>query len=79
MKPSEKSPAVAALLAELVPQYLDQDLVQVVNGAVPECTNVCCVVWLLDVSCLSFCFSFCRCDGITVRIRGLFIIIVFLC
>lgn len=45
VKPSEKSPAVAALLAELVPQYLDQDLVQVVNGAVPECTNLLSLRW----------------------------------
>ena len=40
IKPSEKSPAVSALFSELVPQYLDSDLVRVVNGGVPECTKV---------------------------------------
>ncbi|KAI0649636.1 NAD-dependent aldehyde dehydrogenase [Trametes meyenii] len=38
IKPSEQTPAYSALLAELVPQYLDPDLVQVVNGGVPETT-----------------------------------------
>ena len=40
IKPSESTPAVSSLLAELVPQYLDRDLVRVVNGAVPESTKV---------------------------------------
>ncbi|KAJ3359393.1 Aldehyde dehydrogenase [Allomyces javanicus] len=38
IKPSEMSPTVAQLLAELVPQYLDQRYYRVVNGAVPETT-----------------------------------------
>ncbi|MEO3783299.1 aldehyde dehydrogenase family protein [Actinocorallia sp. B10E7] len=33
IKPSEHAPATSALLARLVPQYLDQDAVQVVEGA----------------------------------------------
>ena len=66
IKPSEKSPAVSALFSELVPQYLDSDLVRVVNGGVPECTKVGSVA-----SCQGFiykvAFSFSPCVGITVR------------
>ncbi|KAJ3488890.1 hypothetical protein NLI96_g2510 [Meripilus lineatus] len=40
LKPSELAPAFAALVAELVPKYLDPDVVQVVNGAVPETTKL---------------------------------------
>lgn len=40
IKPSESSPAFSTLLAELVPKYLDPDLVRVVNGAVLESTKV---------------------------------------
>ncbi len=28
-------------MTELIPKYLDNDLVRVVNGAVPETTKVC--------------------------------------
>ena len=38
LKPSEVSPASAAALAELVPQYLDPDAVSVVTGGVAETT-----------------------------------------
>jgi aldehyde dehydrogenase (NAD+) len=38
LKPSEVSPASAAALAELVPQYLDPDAVSVVIGGVAETT-----------------------------------------
>lgn len=41
MKPSELTPAFSALLADLVPKYLDQSLYRVVNGAIPETTKVC--------------------------------------
>ncbi|KAG5641768.1 hypothetical protein DXG03_004263 [Asterophora parasitica] len=41
LKPSELTPATSSLLAELIPQYLDSDLVRVVNGAIPETTRVC--------------------------------------
>lgn len=36
MKPSECTPATAALIAELVPKYLDPTAYAVVNGAVTE-------------------------------------------
>ena len=38
VKPSELAPAVSALLAHLVPQYLDADCVKVIEGSVPETT-----------------------------------------
>jgi aldehyde dehydrogenase (NAD+) len=38
VKPSEVSPASSAALAELIPKYLDNDAVVVVEGAVPETT-----------------------------------------
>ena len=40
MKPSEISPATAALLEELIPVYLDRKCVLVVNGGVPETTEL---------------------------------------
>jgi aldehyde dehydrogenase (NAD+) len=39
VKPSEQTPAVSALIAELVPKYLDPQLIRVVNGAIPESTK----------------------------------------
>ncbi|MFJ2669857.1 aldehyde dehydrogenase family protein [Streptomyces sp. NPDC088551] len=38
IKPSELAPASSAALAELVPRYLDNEAVAVVEGAVPETT-----------------------------------------
>ena len=38
IKPSELAPATSALVARLVPQYLDPDCVRVVEGAIPETT-----------------------------------------
>jgi len=38
LKPSELAPATAAAIGELVPQYLDPDVVAVVQGGVPETT-----------------------------------------
>jgi len=40
LKPSEVSPASAAALAELVPQYLDRDAISVVTGGVEETTTL---------------------------------------
>lgn len=40
LKPSEQSTAVAALVTELIPKYLDPDVVQVVNGGIAETTRV---------------------------------------
>ncbi|KAF7425984.1 hypothetical protein PC9H_008346 [Pleurotus ostreatus] len=45
IKPSENTPAVSSLLAELVPKYLDQDLVRVVNGSIPETTKLLELQW----------------------------------
>ncbi|KAH9060605.1 NAD-aldehyde dehydrogenase [Lactarius vividus] len=39
LKPSELSPAFSALVAKLVPKYLDPELYAVINGAVPETTK----------------------------------------
>lgn len=38
IKPSELAPATSALLARLLPKYLDPDCVKVVEGSVPETT-----------------------------------------
>ncbi|MFF0292231.1 aldehyde dehydrogenase family protein [Kitasatospora sp. NPDC004615] len=40
LKPSELAPAASALMARLVPEYLDRDAVAVVEGAVPETTEL---------------------------------------
>jgi aldehyde dehydrogenase (NAD+) len=40
MKPSEVSSATSALLGKLVPQYFDIDAVAIVEGAVPETTQL---------------------------------------
>ena len=40
MKPSEVSSATSALLGKLVPQYFDRDAVAIVEGAVPETTQL---------------------------------------
>ncbi|KAH9903161.1 NAD-aldehyde dehydrogenase [Cubamyces lactineus] len=45
LKPSEQSPEVAKLFAELVPKYLDQDLFHVINGGIPETTRVLELPW----------------------------------
>ena len=38
IKPSELAPATSAIIAKLIPEYLDPDCVKVVEGAVPETT-----------------------------------------
>ena len=38
LKPSEVSAATAQLLEEIIPQYLDNDCIRVVNGGVQETT-----------------------------------------
>ena len=40
LKPSELTPAFSALIAELVPKYLDPELYAIINGAIPETTKV---------------------------------------
>ncbi|KAI0035789.1 NAD-aldehyde dehydrogenase [Vararia minispora EC-137] len=39
-KPSEQTPHASALFAELMPKYVDTDVVRVVNGAIPETTKL---------------------------------------
>ena len=41
LKPSEQTPALSQLLADLVPKYLDPELYAVINGGIPEATKVC--------------------------------------
>ncbi|OJT03594.1 Aldehyde dehydrogenase family 3 member B1 [Trametes pubescens] len=45
LKPPEHTPAFSALLAELLPKYLDPELYQVINGAVPETTKILELQW----------------------------------
>ncbi|KAG9313353.1 Aldehyde/histidinol dehydrogenase [Chiua virens] len=45
LKPSELSPATSGLLAELIPKYLDSDVVRVVLGGVPETTKLLELPW----------------------------------
>ena len=40
VKPSEVAPATSALIAELVPRYLDRECVQVIEGGVAETTEL---------------------------------------
>ncbi|KAI9172921.1 hypothetical protein H9P43_007052 [Blastocladiella emersonii ATCC 22665] len=40
IKPSEVAPAVAAVIADLVPRYLDARFFRVVNGGVPQTTEL---------------------------------------
>ncbi|KAI0648649.1 aldehyde dehydrogenase [Trametes meyenii] len=45
LKPPEHTPVFSALLAELLPKYLDPDLYHVINGAVPETTKILELQW----------------------------------
>ncbi|KAG6330166.1 hypothetical protein ID866_8923 [Astraeus odoratus] len=45
LKPSELSPATSGLIAELIPKYLDPDVVRVVQGAIPETTRLLELPW----------------------------------
>ncbi|TFY82462.1 hypothetical protein EWM64_g1550 [Hericium alpestre] len=45
LKPSELTPAYSALIAELIPKYLDPELYTVVNGAVPQSTKLLELPW----------------------------------
>ncbi|KAJ7112386.1 NAD-aldehyde dehydrogenase [Mycena crocata] len=45
IKPSEACPAVASLLHELMPKYIDPSLARVVNGAIPETTKLLDLPW----------------------------------
>lgn len=45
LKPSELVPATSQLVAELIPKYLDPDVVRVVNGDVPVVTQLLELPW----------------------------------
>ncbi|KAI0819375.1 NAD-dependent aldehyde dehydrogenase [Trametes gibbosa] len=45
IKPSEQTPAFSALLAELLPKYLDNDLYHVINGGPTESTKILELRW----------------------------------
>jgi aldehyde dehydrogenase (NAD+) len=45
LKPSELAPATSAVIARLVPRYLDREAVQVVEGAVDETTELLACAW----------------------------------
>jgi len=45
LKPSELAPATSAAVAELVPKYLDADAIAVVEGGVPETTELLAQEW----------------------------------
>ncbi|ADU48656.1 Aldehyde Dehydrogenase [Intrasporangium calvum DSM 43043] len=45
LKPSELAPATSAVLARLLPQYLDASAVRVVEGGVPETTELLAERW----------------------------------
>ncbi|EMD33344.1 hypothetical protein CERSUDRAFT_87228 [Gelatoporia subvermispora B] len=45
LKPSELTPKTSALMAELVPRYLDPQLYRVVNGGIPETSKVLELPW----------------------------------
>jgi hypothetical protein len=67
LKPSEMTPAFSALLADLLPQYLDPELYKVINGAVPETTKVSHrrLDWCKEANC--HCCRFWSFSGIIVR------------
>jgi hypothetical protein len=67
LKPSEMTPAFSALLADLLPQYLDPELYSVINGAVPETTKVShrCLARCKEANC--HCCRFWSFSGIIVR------------
>ncbi|TFK21603.1 aldehyde dehydrogenase [Coprinopsis marcescibilis] len=45
LKPAENAPATSALFAELIPKYLDNDLIRVINGGIAETTKVLELQW----------------------------------
>ncbi|KAI0321467.1 NAD-aldehyde dehydrogenase [Amylostereum chailletii] len=45
LKPSEQTPAISAVIADLFPKYLDQSLYRVVNGGIPETTKLLELPW----------------------------------
>lgn len=60
LKPSELNIATAALLAELFPKYLDQDMFAVVNGSVKETQKVLELRWDHGASLRNSCLRYIR-------------------
>lgn len=70
-KPSEVSVATAALLEELIPKYLDPDIVQVVQGAVEETTKVRSITYVVLFCAMlirNYDSSFSNSNGIIVSV-----------
>ena len=67
LKPSEMTPAFSALIAELLPQYLDPELYVVINGAVPETTRVSYLCLARRKQADYYCCRFWSFSGIIVR------------
>ncbi len=64
LKPSELTPKTSALLARLLPAYLDPRAVKVVEGAIPEtqgtgvlcvCMYVCIYIYMCVCVCMHVC------------------------
>lgn len=66
LKPSELSPAISGLIAELIPKYMDNDVVRVVLGAIPETSKVCHLLLLYMDCILSMSYSSWNINGVTV-------------
>ena len=45
LKPSEIAPATSALLAKLLPEYVDNSCIKVVEGGIPETTALLAQRW----------------------------------
>ncbi|KAH9933554.1 aldehyde dehydrogenase [Epithele typhae] len=45
LKPSEQTPAISKIFAELLPKYLDPELYHIINGGVPETTKILELPW----------------------------------
>ncbi|KAH0826687.1 Aldehyde/histidinol dehydrogenase [Lanmaoa asiatica] len=45
LKPSELAPATSGLIAELIPKYLDSDVVRIIMGGIPETTKLLELPW----------------------------------
>jgi len=39
LKPSELTPETSTLMAKLIPQFIDNNAVQIITGSVPETTG----------------------------------------
>lgn len=72
LKPSELAPAISGLIAELVPKYMDSDVIRVVLGAVLETTKVCNSLSLCMDRVFSWVYSSWNTNGAMVRSMSYF-------